>query len=79
MYSADILLNSVSKVKDFSDIMAHFDCKATLSNDYITIDAKSIMAIFSIDITHPLRLDLYCDGTDSKDKSYINKLTSFMV
>ena len=33
MYSADILLNSVSKVKDFCDIMAHFDCKATLSNE----------------------------------------------
>lgn len=79
MYSADILLNSVSKVKDFSDIMTHFDCKATLSNEYITIDAKSIMAIFSIDITHPLRLDLYCDGTDSKDKSYISKLSAFMV
>ena len=79
MYSADILLNSVSKVKDFCDIMSHFDCKATLSNEQITIDAKSIMAIFSIDITHPLRLDLYCDGTNSKDKSYINKLTAFMV
>ena len=79
MYSADILLNSIYKVKDFSNIIVHFDCKATLSNDYITIDAKSIMAIFSIDITHPLRLDLYCDGTDSKDKSYINKLTTFMV
>lgn len=79
MYSADILLNSVSKVKEFSNIMAHFDCKATLSNEYITIDAKSIMAIFSIDITHPLHLDLYCDDTSSKDKSYISKLTSFMV
>ena len=54
----DILLNTIEKVKDFVNTIMLFDGDADITSGHYVIDAKSIMGIFSLDLSSPLTLDL---------------------
>lgn len=58
MKSFNILLNTVNKVKDFSDLINKFDGEFDLISDNYVIDAKSIMGIFSLNLKNPLILEV---------------------
>ena len=58
MKSFNILLNTVDKIKDFSSIINKFDGDFDLISDDYIIDAKSIMGIFSLNLTKPLKLEV---------------------
>ncbi len=62
MTSFKVALNSIDKVKNFVNVINTFDGDFDLSTDRYTIDAKSIMGIFSLDITNDLRLDIHDDS-----------------
>ena len=55
------LHDSINKVKDFVNIIAVLDGSFDLVSGRYTIDAKSIMGIFSLDLGKPLRLDVHDD------------------
>ena len=69
MTSLKVSLNSIDKVKDFVNVINTFDGDFDLSTDRYTIDAKSIMGIFSLDITNDLRLDIHDDSETEAVKS----------
>jgi len=54
-----IHLDSVEKVKSFVNIISVFDGEYDLGSDRYVVDAKSIMGIFSLDLSKPLRLDIH--------------------
>ncbi len=54
-----ISLNSVTKVKAFVNTIAKFDGDFDLSSGKYTVDAKSIMGIFSLDLGNPLTLTIH--------------------
>lgn len=54
-----INVNSVRKVKDFIDIVNKFDGDFELVTERDIVDAKSIMAIFSTDITKNIELVIH--------------------
>lgn len=56
-------------VKNFVNILAHFDNEFDIVDQRYVIDAKSIMGLFSLDLTHPLDLKIY-----SEDQSVIDKV-----
>lgn len=62
MQSVMISLNSIEKVKYFVNIITQYDGDFDLSSGRYVIDAKSIMGIFSLDLSKPLRLDIYNDS-----------------
>ena len=62
MKSVNISLNSIEKVKQFVNLINTYDCEFDLSSGRYIIDAKSIMGIFSLDLSSPLRLDIYNDN-----------------
>jgi phosphotransferase system HPr-like phosphotransfer protein len=62
MTSIKVSLNSIDKVKTFVNVINTFDGDFDLASDRYVIDAKSIMGIFSLDITNPLRLDIHNDS-----------------
>lgn len=62
MKSLEITLNSVNKVKEFVNKINSFDGDFDLVSDRYVVDAKSIMGIFSLDISTPLRLDIRDDS-----------------
>lgn len=51
-------LGSIETVKDFVSVVAHFNGDAELKSGKYVVDAKSIMGIFSLDLSKKLLLEL---------------------
>ena len=62
MKSVYILLNSIDKVKNFVSTTTHIEGDLDLVVGRYVVDAKSIMGIFSMDLSQPLRLDIHDDA-----------------
>ena len=62
MKSIEISLNSIEKVKNFVNTIATFDGEFDLASDRYVVDAKSIMGIFSLDLSKPLKLNVHDDA-----------------
>ncbi|MCR5250234.1 MAG: HPr family phosphocarrier protein [Lachnospiraceae bacterium] len=71
MKNTQILINSIEKVKAFVNEITKFDCDFDLISGRYVIDAKSIMGIFSLDITKPIELDIHV--TDETEAAEIMK------
>ena len=65
MTSVTISLNSIEKVKQFVNLISKYDGDFDLTSGRYVIDAKSIMGIFSLDLSKPLKLDIHDDQTAS--------------
>ena len=64
MSTIKISLDSIDKVKSFVNLLAKFDCDFDLISGRYIIDAKSIMGIFSLDLSKPIDLEIHADGKD---------------
>ena len=73
MKSVTIFLNSIDKVKSFVNTLAAFDCDFDLISGRYVIDAKSIMGIFSLDLSSPLIVEVYSDDC----AEFLEKLKKF--
>ena len=62
MKSVKISLNSIDKVKSFVNDIAKFDAEFDLVSGRYVIDAKSIMGIFSLDMSQPIYLNIHAEG-----------------
>ena len=62
MKAVKVSLNSIDKVKSFvNDISGYTSAEFDLVSGRYVIDAKSIMGIFSLDISKPIDLNIYAD------------------
>ena len=59
-----VLLNSIDKVKKFVNEINRFDCDFDLVSGRYVIDAKSILGIFSLDLSNPIDLMIHADGEE---------------
>ena len=64
MTTEKILLASVNDVKDFVSAVTTANCDIDIAADRYVIDAKSIMGIFSLDLSKPITLEIYTDSCD---------------
>ena len=61
MKSYTLDLNSIDKVKGFVKAIEGFDGYFDLASGRYVIDAKSIMGIFSLDLSKPIKVDVHGD------------------
>ena len=61
MKTVQISLNSIDKVKSFVNTISQYDYDFDLISGRYVIDAKSIMGIFSLDLSKPIDLTIYTD------------------
>ena len=61
MKTVQISLNSIDKVKSFVNEIAKFDYDFDLVSGRYVIDAKSIMGIFSLDLSKPIDLNIHAE------------------
>ena len=61
MKTVKICLNSIEKVKSFVNDITKFDVDFDLVSGRYVIDAKSIMGIFSLDLSKPINLSIHAD------------------
>ena len=66
MKTVQISLNSIDKVKSFVNDITKFDYDFDLVSGRYVIDAKSIMGIFSLDLSKPIDLNIHADGCDRR-------------
>ena len=66
MKSVNICLDTVEKVKGFVNAVSLLEGDFDLVSDRYVVDAKSIMGIFSLDLSKVLRLDIHNDAVAEK-------------
>ena len=66
MREIEISLDSIDRVKNFVSITTKFDAEIDLVSGRYIIDAKSIMGIFSIDLSKPIGLRIH-EGRENVD------------
>lgn len=71
-----IRLQSIEEVKKFVNIMAQLDGYFDLSSGRYIVDAKSVMGIFSMDLTRVL--DLHVLETKEQEQKIIAALQPFI-
>lgn len=70
----NVMLKSINDVKDFVNIVNKYEFDIDLSSGRYVVDAKSIMGIFSLDLSKPIKVEAYTDdcGAFCEDiKKYI--------
>ena len=66
MKTVQISLNSIDKVKSFVNAITQFDYDFDLISGRYVIDAKSIMGIFSLDLSKPIDLAIHAEADVDK-------------
>ncbi len=61
MKTVKICLNSIEKVKSFVNAITRFDVDFDLVSGRYVIDSKSIMGIFSLDLSKPIDLNIHAN------------------
>lgn len=62
MKTVQISLNSIDKVKSFVNEITKYDNDFDLVSGRYVIDAKSIMGIFSLDLSKPIDLNIHAEA-----------------
>lgn len=76
MRSANIMLNTVNDVKKFVNIVCKYDFDIDLKSGRYSIDAKSIMGIFSLDLSKKIKIEVYV--SDEAD-AFFDEIKEFIV
>lgn len=76
MKTVRISLNSIDKVKSFVNDITRFDNDFDLVSGRYVIDAKSIMGIFSLDLSKPIDLSIH--GEENLDE-ILEALKPYMI
>ena len=61
MKTVQISLNSIDQVKSFVNAITQFEFDFDLVSGRYVIDAKSIMGIFSLDLSKPIELVIHAE------------------
>lgn len=76
MKTVKISLNSIDKVKSFVNEITKFDNEFDLVSGRYVIDAKSIMGIFSLDLSKPIDLNIHAE---KEMEDILNALPPYLI
>lgn len=75
METFNLLLSSINDVKDFVNIVSKYDFDVDLTSGRYVVDAKSIMGIFSLDLSKPIKAEVHSDNC----AEFVSALKKFIV
>lgn len=75
MKSITIKLSLAENVKQFVNVVSAFSYDMDLRAGRHVVDAKSILGIFSLDLSKPITLEVYADNCDE----LMEKVKPFMA
>ena len=79
MVSFNVMLNSINSVKDFVNTVNRYDFDVDLTSGRYVVDAKSIMGIFSLDLSKPILLEAHCpEGNPDLCNTFKNDMKAFI-
>ena len=74
MKREQIMLKTINDVKAFVNSVAKYDFVDLLSGRY-AVDAKSIMGIFSLDLSKAITMEIHSDDC----QNFLNEIKPFIV
>ena len=77
MKTFEVKLASISDVKSFVGVANNQDFEIDLVSGRYIIDAKSIMGIFSLDLSNPIRVEVH--ASDATADSFKNLVKEYVV
>lgn len=77
MKEAMVNLNSIDDVKEFVALANKCAFDIDLLSGRYAVDAKSIMGIFSLDLTKTLKMAIHSDGADADD--FLDEIKNFIA
>ena len=77
----NVLLNTIEKVKKFVGITTDFETDVSLISGRYVIDAKSIVGIFSLNLSKPIEMkfELGDNCDDNLVARYMEQIAEFVV
>ena len=75
MRTCNILLNTINDVKVFVNAVSKYDFDVDLISGRYAIDAKSIMGIFSLDLSKQIRLEAHSEDVSA----FFEEIKPFIV
>lgn len=72
----DVSLNTISKVKRFTNIANTFDCEIDVLQGRYIVAAKSLMGIFSLNLTETVTVEIESDNEKELDR-FLEKMEEF--
>ena len=70
-----VSLQAINDVKEFVNIVMRYDFDIDLVSGRYAVDAKSIMGIFSLDLSKPIELDAHTDDADK----FLKDIDKFII
>ena len=75
MTTLQVTLNSIDKIKTFVNLVSKYNSDFDLVSGRYVIDAKSIMGIFSLDLSKPIELNIHDDSIVDEVTSDLSNFT----
>lgn len=75
MKTFNIMLKSINDVKDFVNIVNRYNFDVDLTSGRYVVDAKSIMGIFSLDLSKPIRVEVHTEECGN----FCDEIKNFVV
>ena len=75
MKTVQISLQMANQVKTFVSIVQKYSYEIDLRSDRYVVDAKSILGIFSLDLSKPLTVEIHSDNCNE----LLNELKNFEI
>ena len=76
MVKTTVILNDMNKMKRFIDKVFRFESNIDAVKERYVVNAKSVMGLFSLDLSEPIELRLYSASEDEMVK-FINDMKEF--
>lgn len=75
MKREQIMLKTINDVKAFVNSVAKYDFDVDLLSGRYAVDAKSIMGIFSLDLSKAIMMEIHSDDC----QNFLNEIKPFIV
>lgn len=64
-----IRLTEINQVREFVELTSKYEFDVDLVSDRYTVDAKSLLGIYSLNLSNPLQVVIYGDNTEDFEKA----------
>ncbi len=75
MTKTTVFLQAINDVKEFVKIVMKYEFDIDLVSGRYAVDAKSIMGIFSLDLSKPIQLNVHTDDAEE----FLKEIDKFIV
>jgi len=75
MRTFNIMLKSINDVKEFVNTVNKYDFDVDLTSGRYVVDAKSIMGIFSLDLSKPIKVEVHSEDS----ATFLEEIKGFII